>query len=135
MHMLPPTAHLDHRQDISELARFFTELSVIDYFFVTRRTSSVALAGLLNAMEILRLDEYAPQLLNQLTLLDGFDPFDAEVLECRQRLHELYAQGGYAKPPQAVPPEPRTDTESPVCVSAFGRSTPQPQKIQYAGAS
>lgn len=134
MHMLPPNSNLDHRQDISELARFFTELSVIDYYFVTRRTSSVALAGLLNAMEILRLDEYAPQLLNQLTLLDGFDPFDAEILECRQRLHELYAQGGYAKP-IAPPAEPRTDTVSPVCVSAYGRSTPQPQKLQYGGAS
>lgn len=69
-HMHPPTAmsfaalFLDHFfssrsvnipsgdiDDIYDVAAFFTELAVLDYFFVPMKDSSIALASMLNALE------------------------------------------------------------------------------------
>jgi len=133
--MLPPNVAVNasFRHDILELARFLTELSVIDYFFVTRRTSSVALAGILNAMELLNLGPFIPEFLAQLQLLNDFDPHADEIDECRFRLKELYLQGGYARGHIAAVAvdvsDTRTDTVSPVCVSAFGRPPQQPKPV------
>ena len=41
--------HSDYHE-IVEISRFLTELAVCDYFFVTRKPSSVALACILNAL-------------------------------------------------------------------------------------
>ena len=137
--MLPasPSCPAAARHEILELARFLTELSVIDYFFVTRRASSTALAALLNAIDTIGSVDYSARIefVEQLNRLDGFDPFDAEIEECRIRLRELYLQGGYSRPEttdakqegapnqeeeQQQEEEPRTETISPVCVaSAF----------------
>jgi hypothetical protein len=104
-----------------------TELSVIDYFFVTKRTSSIGLASLLNAMDYLHLGHFIPDFLSQLRCLQNFDPYVDEVDECRLRLNELYCQGGQPQS-QAQPvkntPHPqdfRNDAVSPVCVTAFGK--------------
>jgi Cyclin, C-terminal domain len=52
LYLLPCTSvTLDDRHAILELARFLTELSVIDYFFVIHKPSVVAFAAILNAME------------------------------------------------------------------------------------
>jgi hypothetical protein len=131
--MLPVNASLNasFRLDVLELARFLTELSVIDYFFVTSKTSSVALAALLNAMELLQLGPFIPEFLDQLTLLDGLDSTSEEVKECRIRLEDLYLQGGYAQTSSDLGvqhSDTRTDNVSPVCASAFEQQHQQPRQ-------
>lgn len=118
MFLLPYTAiSMDARHDVLELSRFLTELSVIDYYFVVHRPSSVALAALLNSIEgVPGVSEDAlKDLLREITKIAKLDPSAPDVLECRNRLRLLYSQGGYS------PPEPRTQTRaetiSPVCVS------------------
>jgi len=119
LHLLPQNASSPTvRHDILELARFLTELSVCDYFFVTRRSSSNSLAALLNAMDALQSGISYPARLEFLQNLKKHANLDAncqEVQECRVRLQELYTQGGYAPPKdQGVDRE----TVSPVFVGA-----------------
>ncbi|KAG7361967.1 cyclin-like protein [Nitzschia inconspicua] len=120
--LLPQSAvPMETRYEILELARFLTELSVIDYYFVIHRSSDVALAALLNSMEAvtgstnLSLTGFEQELAR---IAGGLDPLKKEVLECRDRLLVLYTQGGYSRPDIAGR-ETRDDTVSPVCVS-FG---------------
>jgi hypothetical protein len=110
-------------QDVLELSRFLTELSVIDYFFATKSASSVAVAALLNSMEVLNLGLIIPKCADKLKMLDDFDPMSKEVMECRSRLHELFVQGDYSRNHiiAAAPTNVgRTDTVSPICVGDFG---------------
>ena len=126
LHLYPPSASspVDSRHDILELARFLTELSVIDYFFVNKKSSFVGLAALLNAMEISRAFPFADQMyflesIHRFNLLNVRDP---AIEECRFRLKELYISGGYSQTHDlhVVTPvtESRTDTVSPVSVTA-----------------
>lgn len=110
---------MDARYDILELSRFLTELSVIDYFFVGQRQSTVALAALLNSMEAIPgVSESAiDDLTRELTRLPTLDPSEHDVLESRQRLRVLYEQGGYERPETLSDTETRNDAISPVCVS------------------
>jgi hypothetical protein len=82
------------RHQVLEHARFLTELSVVDYFFVTKLSANIALAALLNAIE-----NYpcllASELFHQLGSLKEFDLDDPEIEECREQLRVLYEQGGY----------------------------------------
>ncbi len=107
--------------DTLELARFLTELSVVDYFFVPKRASSVAVAALVNAMELLNLGDHIQ---NFLLDLDGFadlDPMSEEVEECRIRLGELFTQGGYSQSLIVAnrSNNGRTNSISPVCVAGI----------------
>ena len=108
---------MDARHDILELARFLTELSIIDYYFVSKNASSVALASLLNAMdEIPEVPEEAIRdFAKELQRVPGLNMESPEVLDCRERLRLLYAQGGYSRP--EVQTETRNEAISPVCVS------------------
>jgi hypothetical protein len=116
---------MDARHDVLELSRFLTELSVIDYYFVVHRPSSVALAALLNAMEgVPGVSQDAIYgLLGEMKRNTKLDVSAPDVLECRERLRLLYSQGGYS------PPEPRSETRtemiSPVCVSYGCNGYPQ----------
>lgn len=128
----PPTAHsfvnhilfllsnesvpIDVRHSIYELARFLTELSVIDYYFVIHKASEVAIAALLNAMdEIPGIPSGIKQdFAKEVSKATSLDLYSEEVLACRQRLHRLYVQGGYACPANG---QIRPETISPVCVS------------------
>jgi Cyclin, C-terminal domain len=112
---------MDARHDILELTRFLTELSVIDYFFVGKKASSVALAALFNSMdEIAEVSKQAKDDFgSELRRVDGLNPASLEVLDCRERLRLLYAQGGYNRPETSS--GTRNEAVSPVCVSyAFG---------------
>lgn len=124
------------RHDIMEHTRFLTELSVIDYFFVTKRASSVALAALLNAMDNNRDFPLAfrTEFIRQLHQLDGFDPNGFEIVECRDRLKELYIQGGYAPSASTVDHgmEQRLETISPVSVAHAFNAQGQ---VQSSGAN
>jgi hypothetical protein len=112
---------METRYEILELARFLTELSVIDYYFVVHRSSDVALAALLNSMEAvpgstkMTMTAFEQELSR---VVGGLDPHKKEVLDCRDRLQVLYTQGGYSRP-EITGRETRDETVSPVCVS-FG---------------
>lgn len=110
---------MDSRYDILELTRFLAELSVIDYYFVGQRPSTVALAALLNAMEAIpSVSESAiDDLANELRRVPSLDPAQEDVEENRRRLRVLYAQGGYDRPETFADISARNDTDSPVCVS------------------
>mmetsp|Transcript_39672 Transcript_39672/g.95425 ORF Transcript_39672/g.95425 Transcript_39672/m.95425 type:complete len:378 (+) Transcript_39672:387-1520(+) len=88
------------RHDVGELARFMTELSVCDYWFVTRRPSSVALASLLNAIELQGphggVDPGCKAEFLRKVVEMGMDiSGDGEIVECYERLREMYDAGGY----------------------------------------
>lgn len=112
---------MDVRNDILELTRFLTELSVIDYFFVGKRHSAVAVAALFNAMELIPSvpDSTILDLRRELRRLPTLEPVEPQVAECGRRLSVLYAQGGYERPEVLPDTETRNDSFSPVCVS-FG---------------
>uniref|UniRef100_A0A7S2WJA6 Cyclin-like domain-containing protein n=1 Tax=Eucampia antarctica TaxID=49252 RepID=A0A7S2WJA6_9STRA len=105
---------------IVENARFLTELGVCDYFFVTRKPSSVALACLLNAFESIRTINARETIYRRFTQdvrdVAGLDCFDDEVEDCRARLREIFVHGGYKKQ-EIVGMLDRFGNTSPVCVS------------------
>jgi hypothetical protein len=73
-------------EDLYSNASFFAELSVCDYFFVTHRCSTIALACVLNALEGMMLDE-------ELIVLDKAQLLGLpkrDLLAARTRLWELY---------------------------------------------
>lgn len=89
------------RHDINELARFLTELSVCEYWFVEKKPSSIALAALINAIEL-----QGPSLVDpmycKIEFLQGvvelntdIDISDDEIIECYERLRLMYIAGGY----------------------------------------
>ena len=123
--LLPVSAMpLTCRHDTLELSRFLTELSVMDYFFVSYLPSTVALAALLNAMENIPGVPYAAQLnlVAHVYHHGGMNPYSKEVNECRDRLRLHYQKGGYT-PSGHVIPENRDTAVSPVCVTQVPNTT------------
>ena len=79
-----------------EVAKFLTELAVIDYHFAPLKPSSVGLAALLTAMEGVR-EEHLPMTAKEefacnVCRLAHIDPTDHEVMDCRVRLRDMYRQ-------------------------------------------
>jgi Cyclin, C-terminal domain len=104
------------RHATMELARFLTELSVIDYYFVIHKPSVVAFAALLNAMEeIPAARSSVPSFCSEILKTTSIKPASDDVLECRNRLRLLYIQGGYSTPAESA--EARDESVSPVCVT------------------
>ncbi len=87
------------KHDIGELARFLCELSVCDYFFVTKKPSSVAAAALLTALDHIDQSRLAyntkSQFFASIQNVAKLDLQSAEVRECCARLDEMYKQGCY----------------------------------------
>jgi hypothetical protein len=118
IYLLPVETTPRVRHDTNELARFLTELSVCDYWFVTKKPSSIALASLINALELQGEPKiprnYKIQLLQQ---LGGCGPdiiYDEEVITCYERLRDMYIAGGYSPVTSISEPEPsRIATVSP----------------------
>jgi hypothetical protein len=109
-------------QAILELTRFLTELSVIDYFFATKCSASLAVAALFNSMDLLNLGLTITRCADQLRILDDFNPMSDEVMECRGRLLELFVQGDYSYSHIIDPSAQiigRIDAVSPICVGEF----------------
>lgn len=112
-----PSLSSDDRHAILELARFLTELSVIDYFFVPYKPSVVAFAALLNAMDdIPPVRAFKEEFCSSVSGSSPLNPNSQDVNECCDRLRLLYLQGGYAGRANGRA-EPRSDSNSPVCVS------------------
>jgi len=80
---------------LHEISLFLTELSVCDYFFVTRKPSSIAMACILNAIDEIKLSPVIVQKficdLRQNTTLDVTGE---EVMECKELLKEMYIAAG-----------------------------------------
>ena len=88
------------RHELSELARFLTELSVCDYYFVTRKPSSIAVAAIINAIELMGPEKIEPKykvgfLHNIVSIGLDIDNDGDEIIECYERLREMYIAGGY----------------------------------------
>lgn len=88
------------RHDINELARFLTELSVCEYWFVKKKSSSIALAALINAIELqgpsLVDPVYKIEFLQSVVELNmDIDISDEEIIDCYERLRLMYIDGGY----------------------------------------
>ncbi len=88
------------RHDVNELARFLTELAVCDYWFVTKKPSSIALASLINAMELqgqCRIENrHKMEFLSRVAEIGMDITNDDEIVECYERLSEMYKSGGYS---------------------------------------
>ena len=99
------------RHDVNELARFMTELSVCDYWFIEKKPSSIALAALINAIELQgprKVDpRYKVEFLHRVVELGMDIASDDEIIECYERLREMYIAGGYTpnlEDPEVVRP-------------------------------
>jgi hypothetical protein len=121
------------QHEIKELARFLTELSVCDYFFVTKNSSSIALAGILNAFDILGESQVPPSaialFIKRVNDIAGYDAKCTEVEDCRERLRETYYHGGFNESGLGAIVEEEADEKgrfcSPVCVSDISESEPE----------
>ena len=75
--------------EIKEVAQFLTELSVCDYHFATRKSSSTALGAIRAAFD--NIGETAFPLhvchifFKCVCMMAGIDPFSSEVKECKDR--------------------------------------------------
>ena len=100
MGLVSSDIHPVARHDVNELARFMTELSVCDYWFVTKKPSSIALASLINAMELQgprRIENrHKMEFLSRVAELGMDITNDDEIVECYERLAEMYRSGGYS---------------------------------------
>jgi Cyclin, C-terminal domain len=128
---------MDTRHDVLELARFLTELSVIDYYFVAHEPSAIALAALQNAMDLIPgvSDAARQEFLKELRRVSKLNIESPQVTVLRDRLRLLYAQGGYACPTEARS-DLRSEAISPVCVSAYPQyyqpvAPPPPPPVQH----
>ncbi|KAL3789031.1 hypothetical protein HJC23_008178 [Cyclotella cryptica] len=110
INLLPVQITPRDRHDTNELARFLTELSVCDYWFVTKKPSSIALASLINALELQGEPKipcsFKIQLLQQLGSCGSDIIYDEEVITCYERLRDMYIAGGYS-PINSSPEQPQ----------------------------
>lgn len=115
---------MDDRQQILELARFLTELSVIDYFFVVYKPSVVAWAAILNAMDEIPGAHCAiPGLCVEVYKSTPLNASKQELKECRDRLRSLYSQGDYSSSASDPGSMQGSERVSPVCVASYGAQT------------
>lgn len=76
--------------DIYDVSSFFCELAVCDYFFVTMKSSSIALAGILNALE--GMFGHDSQLAHEIAFFARRHDFGSptDLSAARNRLWDLY---------------------------------------------
>ncbi|KAL7548912.1 hypothetical protein ACHAWF_012180 [Thalassiosira exigua] len=90
----------DAWHELAETARYLTELSACDYWFATRRPSSIAMASILHASELRRCG--GPSLSRAIDA--GMELADREEVDaCRERIGEIYRLAGLAtmEPPKS----------------------------------
>lgn len=107
--------------EIKEIARFLTELSVCDYYFTTRKPSSIGVGALLTAFDSFD-DATLPlrvrqRFLDLVHMTDVIDPAAQEVLECKGRLCEIYLQDSGHRHQQRGPVLNDGGRYSPDCVT------------------
>ena len=84
--------------DMMEVAKFLTELAVLDYHFAPLKPSSVGLAALMTAMEGVAEERLAmvdkENFATNVYHIAQVSPNDPEVMDCRTRLRSMYYEGG-----------------------------------------
>lgn len=128
LHLLPVFIKLEVTRSISALAAFFTELAVCDYFFVTVNASSIAIASILNAMEIINSKDFTRTSKNNFAELIakqfGMFQNSSQLLRVRKRLWIVYERSEEFKlqSVESMPaagkfvPNSEAIQQSPVCV-------------------
>lgn len=100
--MLGPDVQQKAKTDIVELSRFMSELSVCDYFFVTKKPTLIALACVLTSFEGISHDrlhrKHRQKFVNEVYRITKVNCTIEEVHECRIRLRDVYQRGNYHKP-------------------------------------
>ena len=121
--------------DMMEVAKFLTELAVIDYHFAPLKPSSVGLAALMTAMEGVAEERLAmvdkENFATNVYHIAQVSPNDTEVMDCRTRLRSMYYEGviyeeqqiaeaaaAAQATPERIPGAERIFTESPTGVDA-----------------
>ncbi|KAL7500446.1 hypothetical protein ACHAWT_008645 [Skeletonema menzelii] len=84
------TPHAIH--DLQDMARYLNELAVCDYFFVTRKPSSVALASIMCAIELTnnQIDPRDKDRFTSRVAQAALDVSDEEVIQCYKTLRVTY---------------------------------------------
>lgn len=128
--------------EISELSRFFTELSVCDYYYVTQNPSAIGYASLLNAIDVVGeqheeegekkfFSEFKQQFSNKVYSQTGLYAMNKDIMNCRARLQATFIRGGFSKQYQkqtCISPTPKGQNNSeenminesipsPICIS------------------
>lgn len=129
VHPPTPTTFLSHLfllypnadPRLGDISRFLAELSVIDYSFVARLPSTIAMACILNAMEEVQVPSHITlEFLESVKRTANIDAESQEVFECQTQLKNLHHAAGYNSGDQDNCMErtvERVDSVSPVCVS------------------
>ena len=136
--MNPPTAlvqakhlmfvlprHVQRKSEILEITRFLTEISVCDYFFVSQKLSTVALAALYSSFDIIgnscvsEADKIYFE--SEVRRLTGLESVTDDVLACMTRMKHSFQQSGFTlstfdSPNDKGRPEDGGNS-SPVCVA------------------
>lgn len=113
---------------ISQTAQFLTELSVCDYFFVPRKSSDIATACVLTAMETIDETSLSSSaragFIHLISLVAGIDCTSFKVLDCQDRIKDMYQQSGYHQTTvenDQIHERKRQKNNSPICVSEYER--------------
>lgn len=110
--------HVKKRAEILEITRFLTEIGVCDYFFVPHKPSTIAIAALLSAFDIVGCDvvsESTKQLfLKRTQELTGLNCYTEEIAGCVGRMKHCFLQSGFTLNTFIVPSEFDTSRVSPV---------------------
>ena len=92
--------HVPRRPDIMEITRFMTEISVCDYFFVSKKESTIALAAILSAFDVIgptvvrEVDRFF--FVDTVRRLTGLEPCTPEVYACMDRLKKSFQDSGFS---------------------------------------
>lgn len=110
------------RQDVEDLARYLGEVSVCDYFFVTKKRSSIALACLFSSFSIITREQQISVSDMRLSVSRKAPTLSSseDVLQCKNRILAIYnqcdyhGQGDRVHSPDTLLPlsEPRSDFRS-----------------------
>jgi len=109
--------------EVKEIARFLTELSVCDYYFTTRKQSSIGLGAVLTAFgsfdEITLPLHVRRTFIDYVRSMDIIDPSSEEVQECQKCLSATYLQDlSYQQQVTVISPEiNERGCDSPDCVA------------------
>lgn len=143
-HMNPPTPliqakhlmfilpkHIDRKAEILEITRFLTEISVCDYFFVPHKASTVALAALYSAFDIVGdgvvSEGTKRHFTHEVHKLTGLNSFAPEIQSCIIRMKRSFHQSGFSLSTfDPIPEGSKSRSEnggiSPVCVADVQKS-------------
>jgi len=98
--------------DVIDMAMFFTELALWDSYFLDHKASSLALASLLNAIDLFHSTE---QIINSTSLtafkliIESSDliPCQETLFHLRSRLHQVYSRSEHSQEIEGYVPEHR----------------------------